>query len=77
MGLDHVSMAIAFEASGLSPLGPTAMHCAAPDEGNMNLLHKVATEAQKQRWLKPFAAGEFRSCFSMTEPWARGPTRQR
>ncbi|AQQ03846.1 acyl-CoA dehydrogenase [Roseibium algicola] len=72
MGLDHVSMAIAFEASGLSPLGPTAMHCAAPDEGNMNLLHKVATEAQKQRWLKPFAAGEFRSCFSMTEPWGAG-----
>lgn len=38
----------------------------------MNLLHKVATEAQKQRWLKPFAAGEFRSCFSMTEPWGAG-----
>jgi acyl-CoA dehydrogenase len=72
MGLDHVSMAIAFEACGLSPLGPIAMHCAAPDEGNMNLLDKVATEAQKQRWLKPFAAGEFRSCFSMTEPWGAG-----
>ena len=72
LGLDHVSMAIAFEACGLSPLGPIAMHCAAPDEGNMNLLDKVATEAQKQRWLKPFAAGEFRSCFSMTEPWGAG-----
>ncbi|OXT02165.1 acyl-CoA dehydrogenase [Notoacmeibacter marinus] len=72
MGLDHVSMAIAFEACGLSPLGPIAMHCAAPDEGNMNLLEKVATEAQKERWLKPFVAGEFRSCFSMTEPWGAG-----
>lgn len=72
MGLDHVSMAIAFEACGLSPLGPIAMHCAAPDEGNMNLLDKVATQAQKQHWLKPFAAGEFRSCFSMTEPWGAG-----
>lgn len=72
MGLDHTSMAIAFEAAGLSPLGPIAMHCAAPDEGNMNLLDKVATEAQKQRWLKPFAAGDFRSCFSMTEPWGAG-----
>ncbi|HAR52517.1 acyl-CoA dehydrogenase family protein [Roseovarius nubinhibens] len=72
LGLDHISMAIAFEACGLSPLGPIAMHCAAPDEGNMNLLDKVATEAQKQRWLKPFAAGEFRSCFSMTEPWGAG-----
>lgn len=72
MGLDHVSMAIAFEACGLSPLGPIAMHCAAPDEGNMNLLDKVATEAQKDRWLKPFVAGEIRSCFSMTEPWGAG-----
>lgn len=72
MGLDHVSMAIAFEACGLSPLGPIAMHCAAPDEGNMNLLDKVATDAQKMRWLKPFAAGDFRSCFAMTEPWGAG-----
>ena len=72
MGLDHVSMAIAFEACGLSPLGPIAMHCAAPDEGNMNLLDKVATEAQKEWWLKPFVAGDFRSCFSMTEPWGAG-----
>lgn len=72
MGLDHVSMAIAFEACGLSPLGPVAMHCAAPDEGNMNLLDKVATEAQKDRWLKPLAAGAFRSCFSMTEPGGAG-----
>lgn len=72
MGLDHVSMAIAFEACGLSPLGPIAMHCAAPDEGNMNLLEKVATEAQKDRWLKPFVAGDIRSCFAMTEPWGAG-----
>jgi len=72
LGLDHISMAIAFEACGLSPLGPIAMHCAAPDEGNMNLLEKVATETQKERWLKPFVAGEIRSCFSMTEPWGAG-----
>ena len=72
MGLDHITMAIVFEASGLSPLGPIAMHCAAPDEGNMNLLDKVATAAQQEKWLKPFAAGEFRSCFSMTEPWGAG-----
>ncbi|MEP3635471.1 MAG: acyl-CoA dehydrogenase family protein [Shimia thalassica] len=72
MGLDHITMAIVFEACGLSPLGPIAMHCAAPDEGNMNLLDKVATEDQKLRWLKPFAAGEFRSCFAMTEPWGAG-----
>ena len=48
MGLDHVTMAIVFEASGISPLGPIGMHCAAPDEGNMNLLDKVATAAQQE-----------------------------
>ncbi len=72
MGLDHMSCAIVFEAAGYSPLGPVAMHCAAPDEGNMNLLHKVATEAQKERWLRPFAAGEIRSNFCMTEPGGAG-----
>ncbi|MBU2962763.1 acyl-CoA dehydrogenase family protein [Citreicella sp. C3M06] len=43
--LDHVSMAIAFEACGPSPLGQIAMHCAAPEGGDMNLLDNVASEA--------------------------------
>lgn len=68
MGLNHVDCSIAFMAAGYSLLGPIAMNCAAPDEGNMNLLYKVATEEQKERWLRPLAAGETRSCFSMTEP---------
>lgn len=72
MGLDHMSMAIAFEAAGLSSLGPIALHCAAPDEGNMNLLAHVATDAQKQDYLKPLADGTFRSCFAMTEPGGAG-----
>lgn len=72
MGLDHVSTAIAFEAAGLSPLGPVALHCAAPDEGNMNLLEKIATDDQKDRWLKPLANGDFRSCFAMTEQGGAG-----
>lgn len=72
MGLDHVSTAIAFEAAGLSPLGPIALHCAAPDEGNVNLLHRVASDEHKQRWLRPLAAGDFRSCFCMTEPGGAG-----
>ncbi|NKI15951.1 acyl-CoA dehydrogenase [Spongiibacter sp. KMU-166] len=72
MGLNHVDMAIAFEAAGYSPLGPIALHCAAPDEGNMNLLSKVGTTAQKERWLKPFAAGDIRSNFCMTEPGGAG-----
>ena len=48
--------------------GPVAMNIFAPDEGNMHLLEAVATPAQKERWLRPLAAGDIRSCFCMTEP---------
>ena len=72
MGLNHTDMAIVFEAAGYSPLGPVALHCAAPDEGNMNLLAKVATPEQQETYLKPLASGETRSCFNMTEPGGAG-----
>jgi acyl-CoA dehydrogenase len=68
LGLDHRGKAIVFEAAGYSPLGPVALNCAAPDEGNMHLLEAVAEQSQKERWLRPLAAGEIRSCFMMTEP---------
>lgn len=68
LGLGHVGRAIVFEEAGYSMLGPIALHCAAPDEGNMHLMALVATPAQQQRWLAPLAAGEIRSCFCMTEP---------
>lgn len=55
-------------ASGLSPLGPVACNTAAPDEGNMFLFGKVATPAQKERFLEPMIAGRARSAFFMTEP---------
>jgi acyl-CoA dehydrogenase len=67
LGLDHRSMAVVFEAAGWSPLGPLALHIQAPDEGNINLLHQVATPAQKERWLRPLVTGEIRSIFCMTE----------
>src|SRR6185437_15388478 len=51
-----------------SPLGPLALNVFAPDEGNMHLLGAVATREQKERWLRPLAAGTIRSCFCMTEP---------
>ncbi len=72
MGLNHTDMAIVFEAAGYSPLGPVALHCAAPDEGNMNLLAKVATPEQQETYLMPLASGETRSCFNMTEPSGAG-----
>jgi acyl-CoA dehydrogenase len=68
LGLDHRGKAVVFEAAGYSPLGPIAMHCFAPDEGNMHLLEQVATEAQKEEYLRPLASGDIRSCFMMTEP---------
>lgn len=71
-GLGHFGRAVAFEAAGYSMLGPIALHCAAPDEGNVHLMHVVADERQKERWLKPLASGETRSCFAMTEPMGAG-----
>jgi len=58
--------------SGLSPLGPLAVNTMAPDEGNMYLLGKVGSEAQKARFLAPLVAGTARSAFFMTEPASEG-----
>lgn len=68
LGLDHRGMAVVFEAAGYSLLGPLAFNIQAPDEGNSNLLFKVGTREQKERWLRPLVAGEIRTVFSMTEP---------
>ncbi|WAG76717.1 acyl-CoA dehydrogenase family protein [Metapseudomonas furukawaii] len=68
LGLSHVAKAVLFEEAAYSPLGPTAMNIHAPDEGNIHLMEVVATEAQKDRWLRPLVQGHIRSCFAMTEP---------
>lgn len=68
LGLSHIDKAVVFEEAGYSPLGPIAMNIHAPDEGNVHLMEIVATEAQKERWLKPLVQGRIRSCFCMTEP---------
>jgi acyl-CoA dehydrogenase len=68
MGLDWRTLALVFEEAGVSLLGPPALNCHAPDEGNMHLLEKVATPEQQQRFLAPLARGDIRSCFAMTEP---------
>lgn len=57
-----------FQEAGYSPIGPSALNCMAPDEGNMHMLELIATQEQKQRYLAPLASGETRSCFGMTEP---------
>ncbi|MBD5805028.1 (R)-benzylsuccinyl-CoA dehydrogenase [Azoarcus sp. Aa7] len=68
LGLTHRGKAIFFEEAGYSLLGPVALNIAAPDEGNMHLMEVVARPEHKERWLRPLAAGEIRSCFCMTEP---------
>lgn len=66
--LSHLEKAVVFEAAGYSMLGPIAIHCQAPDEGNIHLMQEIATPEQKERFLRPLATGETRSCFAMTEP---------
>ena len=68
LGLDMRGRGVVFEEAGYSLLGPQALNCAAPDEGNMHLLAAVASPEQQKRYLAPLAAGEIRSCFAMTEP---------
>jgi len=71
-GLPVVGMAACYEEMGRSIFGPVAFNCAAPDDGNMMLLEKVAREDQKARWLQPIVDGKVRSAFAMTEPMPGG-----
>jgi acyl-CoA dehydrogenase len=68
MGLPVVGWAALYEEANRSIFGPVVLNCAAPDDGNMSVLAKVATSAQKERWLRPIVAGQVRSAFAMTEP---------
>ena len=63
-----VGMAALYEEMNRSIFGPVCFNSAAPDDGNMILLEKVGTEAQKERWLQPIIDGRVRSAFVMTEP---------
>lgn len=67
-GMTMAEMAACYEEMNRSVFGPVVFNSAAPDDGNMMVLNKVATEAQKQRWLQPIVDGDVRSSFVMTEP---------
>lgn len=68
----HVEQAVLFEAAGWSTLGPVALNCAAPDEGNMFVLSRIANQQQIERFLIPVIEGRVRSVFAMTEPGGAG-----
>jgi len=72
MGLGHVAMAAVSAEAGKSGFGPFALNAHAPDEGNMHTLLHWATDAQKEKYLKPLCDGMIRSCFAMTEPEVAG-----
>jgi acyl-CoA dehydrogenase len=67
-GLDIRSWSAVFQEADYSLLGPQALNCAAPDEGNMHLLEVVPGDEQKERYPRPLVQGEVRSCFAMSEP---------
>jgi alkylation response protein AidB-like acyl-CoA dehydrogenase len=67
-GFTLTDSAVLLEEAGYSLLGPLAINCHAPDEGNIGMLERIATPQQRKQYLEPLVAGEIRSCFAMTEP---------
>ena len=68
LGLTMIEFAQVSELMATTPFGHYVFNCQAPDIGNIELMHKHASPALKEKYLQPLMKGEIRSCFSMTEP---------
>ncbi|MBA4227951.1 MAG: acyl-CoA dehydrogenase [Hyphomonas sp.] len=67
-GLKNLDYAYIAAELGKCPLASESMNCSAPDTGNMEVLERVGTPAQKEQWLTPLLEGKIRSAYVMTEP---------
>ncbi|RPG49738.1 MAG: acyl-CoA dehydrogenase [Gammaproteobacteria bacterium TMED1] len=67
-GLKNLDYAYIAAELGRFPLSSETLNCSAPDTGNMEVLERVGTPEQKEKWLKPLLNGEIRSAYAMTEP---------
>lgn len=67
-GLSNLDYAYIAAELGKVSLASESLNCSAPDTGNMEVLERVGTQAQKDLWLTPLLNGEIRSAYAMTEP---------